>query len=74
MRKKYKIQLNDVLKWWDDRTSTNNGMYEIVYFLSKDSAFRYIAEHSGYYEDKSIQVVSENVREEWSPYENELLA
>ena len=49
-------------------------MYEIVYFLSKDSAFRYIAEDSEYYEDKLIQVVSENVREEWSPYENELLA
>ena len=43
-------------------------MYEIEYFVSKDSAFRYIAENSEYYEDKAIQIVSEDVREEWTPY------
>ena len=71
---KYKIQLNDGLGWWDDRTSTDDGMYEINYFVSKDSAFRYIAEDSEYYEDKAIQIVSEDVSEEWSPYEDALLA
>ena len=74
MKKKYKIQLNDGLGWYDDRSSTDDGMYEIVYFLSKDSAYRYIAEDSEFYEDKAIQIVSENVSEEWTPYENELLA
>ena len=71
---KYKIQLNEGSGWWDDRTSNDEGMYEIVYFLSKDSAFRYVAELAEYYEDKSIQVVSEHVREEWTPYEDALLA
>ena len=71
---KYKIQLNDGLGWWDDRTSTDDGMYEINYFVSKDSAFRYIAEDSEYYEDKAIQIVSEDVSEEWTPYEDALLA
>ena len=71
---KYKIQLNDGLGWWDDRTSNDEGMYEIVYFLSKDSAFRYIAEDSEFYEDKAIQIVSEDVSEEWTPYEDALLA
>jgi len=65
---KYKIQLNDGLGWWDDRTSNDEGMYEINYFVSKDSAFRYIAEHSECYEDKAIQIVSEDVNEEWTPY------
>ena len=68
MKKKYKIQLNDGLGWYDDRSSTDDGMYEIVYFLSKDSAYRYIAEDSEFYEDKAIQIVSEDVSEEWSPY------
>ena len=71
---KYKIQLNDGLGWYDDRSSTDDGMYEIEYFVSKDSAFRYIAEDFEYYQDKAIQIVSEDVREEWTPYENELLA
>ena len=71
---KYKIQLNDGLGWWDDRTSNDDGMYEINYFPSKDSAFRYVAEDSEYYEDKSIQIVSEDVSEEWTPYEDALLA
>jgi len=65
---KYKIQLNEGLGWWDDRTSDDGGMYEINCFVSKDSAFRYIAEDSEYYEDKAIQIVSEDVSEEWSPY------
>ena len=71
---KYKIQLNDGLGWWDDRTSDDEGMYEINYFVSKDSAFRYIAEDSEFYEDKVIQIVSEDVSEEWTPYEDALLA
>ena len=71
---KYKIQLNDGLGWWDDRTSDDEGMYEINYFVSKDSAFRYIAEDSEFYEDKAIQIVSEDVSEEWTPYEDGLLA
>ena len=71
---KYKIQINEGSGWYDDRSSNDNGMYEIEYFVSKDSAFRYIAEDSEYYEDKSIQIVSEDVIEEWTPYENELLA
>jgi len=68
MRKKYKIQLNDGLGWYDDRSSNDDGMYEIEYFVSKYSAFNYIAENSVYYENKSIQVVSEDVNEEWTPY------
>ena len=71
---KYKIQLNDGLGWWDDRTSDDEGMYEINYFVSKDSAFRYIAEDSEFYEDKAIQIVSEDVSEELTPYEDALLA
>ena len=65
---KYKIQLNEGSGWWDDRTSNDEGMYEIVYFLSKGAAFRYVAEDSAYYEDKAIQIVSEDVSEEWTPY------
>ena len=71
---KYKIQLNEGSGWWDDRTSNDEGMYEIVYFPSKDSALCYVAEDYGYYEDKSIQIVSEDVSEEWTPYEDALLA
>lgn len=71
---KYKIQINEGLGWYDDRSSNDDGMYEIEYFVSKDSAFSYIAELAEYYEDKSIQIVSEDVSEEWTTYENELLA
>jgi len=71
---KYKIQLNDGCDWYDDRTSNDDGFYEIDYFLSKNSALSQIAEFADYYEDKSIRVVPERVQEEWTPYENYLLA
>ena len=65
---KYKIQLNDGLGWYDDRSSNDDATYEIEYFVSKNSAFRHIAEDSEYYEDLAIQIVSEDVSEEWTPY------
>jgi hypothetical protein len=71
---KYKIQLNDGLGWFDDRISNDDGFYVINYFVSKNSAFSYTVENPEYYENKSIRVVSENILEEWSPYQNELLA
>jgi len=74
MNSYYKIQLNEGCGWYDDRTSNDNGLYEIVYFVSKDSALLHVSEFPEFYEDKSIRVVPMNVCEEWTPYDNLLLA
>ena len=74
MNSYYKIQLNEGCGWYDDRTSNDNGLYEIIYFVSKDSALLHVSELPEFYEDKSIRVVPMNVCEEWTPYDNLLLA
>lgn len=71
---KYKIQLNDGFGWFNDRVLNYQGLYEIDYFISIKSAFAHISEYYEFYEDKHLRIVPENIPEEWSPYEKQLIA